>query len=470
MKKCEFAEKMTKKKTRFVCQSCGYSSLKWEGKCSQCGEWNTLVEEIISNTRRESEPPGFNINQRTPIPITKISHTSDQRIITGISEFDRILGGGIFPGSVILIGGEPGIGKSTLLLQVFGNVARHEKTPTLYISGEESPEQVRFRAERLGMLDDNLLVVSETNVEDILRYISDIQPRIVVVDSIQTLYSPLLLSAPGSIGQLRECAAKILYLAKNSNIPVFFIGHVTKTGIVAGPRVLEHMVDTVLYFEGEGNHSFRILRAVKNRFGSTNEIGVFEMTERGLIEVGNPSEIFLSHRYENTSGSIVSSTLEGSRPLLVEIQALTIFSGGFGAPRRSTSGVDQRRLALLIAVLEKRAGLRFFDQDVFVNVAGGIKIDEPAIDLALVLAVVSSFKNIPIEPDIVVIGEVGLGGEIRTVGNLEKRLKEAIRLGFKSCLTAPTKQLPKPIKEDMNVIFVKSIKQAIDFISGQNKV
>lgn len=458
---------MVKKKTQYVCQSCGAATPKWEGKCPQCGEWNSLVEEIVYREKPAKElssPLMFSAEQRQPIPVTKIVAENDKRLQTGINEFDRILGGGIFPGSVSLIGGEPGIGKSTLLLQVFGSIAKKHKVKVLYITGEESPGQIRFRADRLNVLNDNLLVVSETNIDSVIDFINDFKPAAIVVDSIQTLYSPMLASAPGSVGQLRECASRILYSAKNLIIPVFLIGHVTKAGIVAGPRVLEHMVDTVLYFEGEGIHSYRILRAVKNRFGATNEIGVFEMTEQGLMEISNPSELFLSYRPKNSSGSAVSAAIEGSRSLLVEIQALTIFNGGFGAPRRSTSGIDPRRLALLLAVLEKRAGIRFFDQDVFINVAGGIKVEEPSVDLALVLAVVSSYKNIPINPSMVVIGEVGLGGEVRTVGYLENRLKEVIRLGFKSCLTAPVKNISKVIKDSIEMNYVNSIRDAVDLI------
>lgn len=461
---------MAKKKTQYVCQSCGGVSYKWEGKCYQCGEWNTLVEEVVIPEKKGgvaiSGNMSFSSEQRTPLPITKIPIERDNRIITGIEEFDRILGGGIFPGSVALIGGEPGIGKSTLLLQVFGELSKKKNLTTLYVTGEESPGQIRFRAERLGLLSDNMLVVSETNVEAVVDFIQEIKPAVFVVDSIQTLYSPMIESAPGSVSQLRECGARILFAAKNLNIPVFLIGHVTKSGVVAGPRVLEHMVDTVLYFEGERVHSFRILRAVKNRFGATNEIGVFEMTEQGLIEINNPSEIFLSHREQKTTGSVVSASLEGSRPILVEIQALTIFNGGFGAPRRSTSGIDLRRLALILAVLEKRAGMRFFDQDVFVNAAGGIKVEEPSVDLALLCAIYSSNKNVSIDSKMVVIGEVGLGGEIRTVGNLENRLKEAVRLGFKYCLTAPTKHLSKSLRQSIEIFTAENIRQAIDFISG----
>ncbi len=460
---------MSKKKTQYVCQSCGASTPKWEGKCSQCGEWNSLVEEVIYTEKKSGSGQStlsFNKDQRMPVPITRIPIEDEKRIITGISEFDRILGGGIFPGSVSLIGGEPGIGKSTLLLQIFGQLAKSKNIKTLYITGEESPSQIRLRADRLNLINENLLVVSETNVESVVDFINQIKPQAVVVDSIQTLYSSLLLSAPGSVGQLRECSARILYSAKNLMIPVFLIGHVTKSGIVAGPRVLEHMVDTVLYFEGERMHSFRILRAVKNRFGATNEIGVFEMTEAGLIEVGNPSELFLSNRPAHSSGSVVSATVEGSRPLLVEIQGLTIFNGGFGVPRRSTSGIDQRRLALLLAVLEKRAGIRFFDQDVFVNVAGGIKVDEPAVDLAIITSLVSSFKNIPINGETIFIGEVGLGGEIRTVGNLENRIKEASRLGFKSCLTAPYKNISKSVSSLMKIHSVNTVSKVIEYIAN----
>lgn len=429
---------MAKQKTVFVCQECGAEYPKWTGKCSTCGQWNTMAEE-----RRMSEPakaPGgagraavrlrdTATGASRAIPITRIDPLAETRMCTQIAEFDRILGGGIVAGSAVLIGGEPGIGKSTLLLQVAHRLSGPAK-PALYVSGEESLEQMRLRASRTGALSDELLTLSETQVETIGDHVAQILPSCVVVDSIQTAYTPEISGAPGSVSQIRESAAHLVYLCKQLHVPLFLIGHVTKSGLVAGPRILEHMVDTVLYFEGDRHHNFRILRAVKNRFGSTNEIGIFEMAREGLLEVKNPSELFLQERPEGAAGSVVVPVLEGSRPLLVEIQSLTSANGGFGAARRSSNGVDPRRTILLIAVLEKRLGIRMFDQDVFVNIAGGMRVDEPAADLAALCAIVSSYRSVAVGQDTVVLGEVGLAGEVRSVSHLDRRLAEAARLGF----------------------------------------
>ncbi|MFH1037588.1 MAG: DNA repair protein RadA [PVC group bacterium] len=418
-------------KSAFFCQECGYRSLKWLGKCPGCGGWNTLVEETV-----EVEKKGTRAHPRwerqKPLPISEIKSRADIRTRTGIKEFDRILGGGIVAGSLVLVGGEPGIGKSTILLQVSNALSLSEKT-VLYVSGEESVEQSKLRAERLGASSPGLYLVSETNLDLILEYIREVQPSLVVIDSIQTVFHPEVTSAPGSISQVRECAARLLVAAKSEGFAIFLVGHVTKTGAIAGPRVLEHMVDTVLYFEGDRHHAYRILRAVKNRFGSTDEIGIFQMSEGGLMEVKNPSEIFLSQREPGLTGSVVVPCLEGKRPILVEIQALTV-STGLAIPRRRATGLDVNRVLILMAVLERRAGLRLQDKDVFVNVVGGVKITEPAADLGVVAAVASNVKNAPIPPETVVLGEVGLGGEVRAVRQIEQRLKEAAKLGFERAI------------------------------------
>jgi DNA repair protein RadA/Sms len=421
------------------------------GKCGACGQWNTLVEEKVApepkgnglGSRGGIRVPRDGVRGNVPVPITKIGAMAENRQMTGIAEFDRILGGGIVAGSVTLIGGEPGIGKSTLLLQVAEKLASPER-PSLYVSGEESLEQMRLRASRMGALSDSLLCLSETQVETIGDFIGKVGPSCVIVDSIQTAYTPEISGAPGSVSQIRESAAHLLYLCKQLQVPLFLVGHLTKSGLVAGPRILEHMVDTVLYFEGDRHHNFRILRAVKNRFGSTNEIGIFEMAAEGLKEVKNPSELFLQERPEGVSGSVVVPVLEGTRPLLVEIQALTASNGGFGSPRRSTNGLDAKRINLLIAVLEKRLGIRMFDQDVYVNIAGGARVEEPAADLAALCAMVSSFRSQPIEQDTIVLGEVGLAGEIRSVSHIEKRLAEAARLGFTKAVTSSFQKRKPP--------------------------
>ncbi|HOE63675.1 MAG TPA: DNA repair protein RadA [Candidatus Sumerlaeota bacterium] len=454
---------MAKNRVEFVCDVCGNSSARWEGRCASCGEWNTLREVRIQEEKAAIPVAQKDFSLEKPIPITAIPAEGEVRLQTGIGEFDRILGGGLVPGSVVLIGGEPGIGKSTLMLQVMHTFSGRLGIPALYVTGEESLAQIRLRAERLGSLDPNLHILVETQVDRVANHLREMKPAVVVIDSIQTQYAPEVASVPGSISQLRECAARLLYQAKSMTIPIFFIGHVTKAGIIAGPRILEHMVDTVLYFEGERHHAYRILRAVKNRYGSTNEIGIFEMTQAGLAEVTNPSACFLEERPIDGVGSVVCATLEGSRPLLIEVQSLTSYNGGFGAPRRTTSGIDARRVALLLAVLEKRIGLIFVDQDVFVNAAGGIKIDEPAADLATMVAIVSSFRNRPVDSDLFAIGEVGLSGEIRSVTHFDRRLREGERLGFKRCLTAKTHGRENRAA-GIEVLAASNIRDALDLI------
>ena len=422
---------MAKTKIVYSCQSCGFQSPKWLGKCSDCNQWNTLVEERLE---RASHPRGeISLGSKEePAPIGAISTAEEGRILSRLGEFDRVLGGGLVPGSVVLIGGDPGIGKSTLLLQAFAALSRNGLT-CLYVSGEESQRQIKMRAERLGVTCPNLLVLAETSLERIMEQVKKIKPSVLVIDSIQTLFTSSIPSAPGSIGQVRECSGSIIVLAKKSGLSAFLIGHVTKDGAIAGPRVLEHMVDTVLYFEGDGGHNFRILRAVKNRFGSTNEIGVFEMKEAGLKEVSNPSELFLSERPLQVPGSVVVCSMEGTRPIMVELQALASRSF-LAVPRRTTIGVDHNRVALLVAVLEKKMGLNLFNQDIFVNVAGGVQVEEPAVDLGIIAAIASSYQDKAIDAQTVLFGEVGLAGEIRGISQAEARIKEAGKLGFKRCI------------------------------------
>ena len=456
---------MAKSKTSFLCDSCGYVSPKWQGKCPACGEWNSFrkfTEAPKSENRAGSASSEF--TSSSPVPVTSIPPEAEIRMHTRIAEFDRILGGGVVPGSVTLIGGEPGIGKSTLMLQILHSLSSRMNLKTLYVTGEESMAQIRMRAERLGALSDNLHILVETQVDRVVSRIREMKPSVAIIDSIQTQYAPEGPSVPGSVSQLRECAMRLLYQAKAMTIPVFFIGHVTKAGTVAGPRILEHMVDTVLYFEGERHHTYRILRAVKNRFGSTNEIGIFEMGRKGLQEVKNPSACFLEERPVDGIGSVVGAMLEGTRPLLIEIQALTSYNGGFGAARRTTSGFDTKRLALLLAVLEKRLGLILVEQDVFVNAAGGIRIDEPAADLAAIVAVVSSFRNLSVDNDLLVIGEVGLSGEIRSVTHFDRRIKEGERLGFKRCLTARSHLKGDHLPKGIEIMPASNITEAFDLL------
>ncbi|MEW6110184.1 MAG: DNA repair protein RadA [Nitrospirota bacterium] len=422
---------MSKTKTFYQCQSCGYSSPKWLGKCPDCGSWNSFAEEkSFAGTRHLSSLQSAGRSE--PVTLLSIEGVSEKRIPTGIMEFDRVLGGGVVPGSVILVGGDPGIGKSTLLLQAFSGLSKRSGK-MLYVSGEESPQQIKLRADRLSVDSADIILLPETSLEGILDIAIKVSPNAMVVDSIQTVYTQELLSAPGSVGQVRECAAKLMLFAKRSNIPVFIVGHVTKEGTIAGPRVLEHIVDTVLYFEGDGGHSYRILRTIKNRFGSTNEIGIFEMSDAGLREIDNPSELFLSERPHNVSGSTVVASIEGTRPLMVEIQAL-VSQTNFGMPRRTSIGVDFNRVNLLMAVLEKRAGMHVGGMDIFINIVGGLKIIEPAVDAGIIATVASSLKETPINPETFVFGEVGLSGEIRAVAQAELRLKEASKIGFRKAV------------------------------------
>ncbi|MBI5135986.1 MAG: DNA repair protein RadA [Nitrospirae bacterium] len=412
-------------KTRFVCQSCGGVAIKWAGRCPACGEWHTLVEELVTPGPHRAALVGG--GGARPEPVTRISAHPEPRVPTGIGELDRVLGGGVVAGAVVLVGGDPGIGKSTLMLQACNQLAA--RGPVLYVSGEEAPHQVRMRAERLHAGSDNLLVLAETQLEAILARLDETRPVALVVDSIQTTHTAELPSAPGSVAQVREVAARLIAVAKTRGLPTFLVGHVTKEGAIAGPRVLEHMVDTVLYFEGDRGHAYRVLRAVKNRFGTTNEIGVFEMKAAGLCGVGNPSALFLAERPTGASGSVVTATITGTRPILVELQAL-VSPAAFGNARRTALGVDGNRLGLLLAVMEKRAGRALATEDVYVNVVGGIRIDDPAVDLGLVVAVASSHREAPVDPETLVLGEVGLAGEVRTVQQMEARIKEARSLGF----------------------------------------
>jgi DNA repair protein RadA/Sms len=446
----------------FVCQTCGHKSLRWQGKCPECGGWNTFVEEKVAPAPRHLR--GVSIERSKPTPLSTIAEDDEDRIACRSAEFNRVLGGGLVRGSLVLIGGDPGIGKSTLMLQEAARLAQKD-FPVLYVTGEESARQTKMRARRLGIDSAYLFILAETNLEEILGSIEQVVPGLIIVDSIQTVYQPSFESPPGSIGQVREAALAFLQLAKRRGVPVILIGHVTKEGYLAGPKVLEHMVDTLLQFEGDRDHLFRLLRSVKNRFGSTREIAVFEMNERGLQEVANPSEIFLAQRRSNISGSAVVCTMEGSRPILVEVQAL-VTTTSYGLPQRTANGIDGKRLALLLAVLEKRVGLRVGTFDVFVNVAGGVRLEEPSADLGIVLAVASSLKNAVIEPHTVAIGEVGLGGEIRSVPQLDKRLSEVARLGFKQAVVPPlfsTKILQIPA--GLQVLHVDRVDAAMEVLS-----
>jgi DNA repair protein RadA/Sms len=400
------------------------------GKCPDCGQWNTLVEERVEKPKDIGSAKRGHGSE--PLSLDEIKTGDEDRFVTRIGELDRVLGGGIVTGSVVLIGGDPGIGKSTLVLQMLRRVSEF-RGKALYVSGEESPAQIKMRAQRLGVKAENLYVLAETSLDEVLRAADELQPQVIVVDSVQTVYTSELPSAPGSVGQVREVSGRLMLYAKRTGIPTFLVGHVTKDGAIAGPRVLEHIVDTVLYFEGDRGHAFRILRAVKNRFGSTNEIGVFEMKESGLAEVANPSELFLAERPKDATGSVVVSSLEGTRPILAELQAL-VTPTKMTMPRRTSIGVDYNRVSLLIAVLEKRVGMHLMGMDVFVNVVGGLKIDEPAVDLGIIAAVASSFREKPIDPNTVVMGEVGLAGEVRAISQAELRLKDAAKLGFTRCV------------------------------------
>ncbi|WP_353893403.1 DNA repair protein RadA [Proteinivorax hydrogeniformans] len=449
---------MAKKKTYFMCQECGHESIRWVGRCPGCHQFNTMVEEI--KEKSSSSSLGFSKNVEIH-NINSIVSDEKKRTKTGSIELDRVLGGGLVAGSLVLLGGDPGIGKSTLLLQSAHSISKTKKT--YYLSGEESPQQIKLRASRLGVASDDLYILSETDIDVLTHLVEKNPPQVLIVDSIQTVFKSSLESAPGSVAQVRECTNTLMKLAKSTGIPIFIVGHVTKEGGIAGPRVLEHMVDTVLYFEGDRHQSFRILRGVKNRFGSTNEIGVYEMVQKGLREVLNPSELFLSQRPIEGPGSVATASMEGTRPILVEIQGL-ITSTNFSTPRRMTNGVDYNRVSLLMAVLEKRVGLFLNNHDAFVNVAGGVKIEEPAVDLAISLAVASSFKEKPINQHWLVIGEVGLTGEVRSVSQIEQRLKEGQKLGFKKALIPQTKNIPDI--DGISIYPIKTVREGINIVLG----
>lgn len=459
---------MPKIRTQFVCQQCGRGSARDMGRCPQCGAWNSMVEEVVTSPgkKRRASVHGLG-GSSTPRRLSEIGEGVEERMPLPIQEFARVLGGGVVPGSIVLIGGDPGIGKSTLLLQTALEMSRKDRI--LYVSGEESERQIKMRALRLTRgdqgdataLPDDLFLVTETNLEIILEHIAEVQPQLLVVDSIQTTTIPDLESSAGSVSQVREGASRLRALAKSSGVSVFLVGHVTKEGTIAGPRVLEHIVDTVLYLEGDRFQSYRLLRSVKNRFGATSEVGVFEMRERGLEEVPNPSEAFLAERMVNAPGSAIAVTMEGTRPLLVEIQGLTS-STSFGNPRRTPNGVDFNRLLLIVAVLTRRVGLRLADQDVFVNVVGGLRVSEPAADLAIAATIASSTRDVPVRAETVLIGELGLSGELRMVSQMPARLREAAKLGFKTAIVPARLRRSEPWPEEIQVIEVRSLRQAFE--------
>jgi DNA repair protein RadA/Sms len=444
----------------YCCQTCGYQTPKWMGKCPDCGTWDSIVEErstvgsFRNLTRTLSKP------QSEPVAIDSIELKKEDRLLTDIQEFDRVLGGGLVAGTLVLVGGDPGIGKSTLMLQALYGLA-NQGHKVLYISGEESIRQIRIRSKRLATISPELMVVSEVEIDAILSMIASMRPRALVIDSIQTMYNAELTSAPGSVSQVRESTVRLMLMAKNTGIPTLLVGHVTKDGAIAGPKLLEHMVDTVLYFEGDRNHIFRILRAVKNRFGSTNEIGVFEMKDQGLDEVANPSAVFLSERPANAAGSAVTASMEGTRPILVELQALAS-STSFGTPRRTILGLDPNRVALLAAVMEKQLGMHLMGYDIFMNVAGGVKVIEPAVDLAIVSAIASSFLDKPVPDGTVVTGEVGLTGEVRAVGQVDTRIAEAKKMGFRRCLVPSSNLKRIPDIDGVEVAGIKTVSDAVD--------
>ncbi len=450
--------------TAFFCKECGYESAKWVGQCPGCRQWNTMVEEPAASREPSARKPGGSGLRAAvrPMKLEEVSIAEEDRILTGFAELDRVLGDGIVGGSLVLVGGDPGIGKSTLLLQVCRNLAGSGHR-VLYVSGEESLKQIKLRANRIGTMEGDISFMCETSLDDIEAAIRGARPEVVVIDSIQTMYREDVSSAPGSVSQVRESTNILLQVAKGMEVTVFIVGHVTKEGVVAGPRVLEHMVDTVLYFEGDRNDSYRILRSVKNRFGSTNEIGVFEMREQGLVEVGNPSEYLLSGRPEGASGAVVACSIEGTRPILLEVQAL-VAQTNFGLPRRTAAGTDYNRVSLLMAVLEKRCRYEMSRYDAYVNIAGGIRMNEPALDLAIIMALVSSLKDRPVDPKCMIFGEVGLSGEVRAVSMAQQRVNEAVKLGFGCCIL-PKVCLNKLKKTDGIVLHgVSSVKEAISFI------
>ncbi|MGD2037927.1 MAG: DNA repair protein RadA [Desulfobacterales bacterium] len=444
----------------YCCQTCGYQTPKWMGKCPDCGTWDSIVEERSAGRSYRDAQRSLGNPQSTPVAIDSIELETENRLLTEIREFDRVLGGGLVPGTLVLIGGDPGIGKSTLMLQVLHGLA-NQGYKVLYVSGEESNRQIRLRSERLNTVASELLVVSEVEIDAILGMIQADPPQVLVIDSIQTMYNAELTSAPGSVSQVRESTVRLMMMAKKTGIPTLLVGHVTKDGAIAGPKLLEHMVDTVLYFEGDRNHIFRILRAVKNRFGSTNEIGVFEMKDQGLDEVANPSAVFLSERPANAPGSAVTASMEGSRPILVELQALAS-STSFGTPRRTILGLDPNRVALLAAVMEKQLGMHLMGYDIFMNVAGGVKVIEPAVDMAIVSAIASSFLDKPVPDGTVVLGEVGLTGEVRAIGQVDIRLAEIKKMGFNRCLVPDSNLKRIPDVDGIEIAGIKSVSEAVD--------
>lgn len=448
---------MAKEKVRFYCQECGQESIKWLGKCPGCGSWNSFVEEVV--VADKSGRVVVAENNKAEI-LSGLNFTGDARIDTGIHELNRVLGGGLVPGELVLLAGDPGIGKSTLTLQMMAKIKL--KGHILYVSGEESGQQIKMRADRLAVDNPELYILTENNLEAIEQQIKVLTPKLIILDSIQTVYLPSVTSAPGSVSQLRECTNRVLQWAKGWGIPTILVGHVTKDGAVAGPRVLEHMVDAVLYFEGERHYQYRVLRALKNRFGSTNEIGIFEMTEQGLGEVANPSEAFLAERPKEAIGSVVVPCMEGSRPVLIELQAL-VTPSFFGQPRRMTTGTDFNRVAMVMAVLEKRLGLQLSNQDAYVNIIGGLKVDEPGLDLAIAAAIASSFKNKAVFDDVVVLGEIGLTGEVRLVNHLERRLNEAAKMGFKKAII-PQGNIKANVKYGLQVVGVSTVVEALKMI------
>ncbi len=452
---------MAKMKTKFICAECGYESPRWMGKCPECNQWNTMNEEIIApaSTSKINYIPSSN----RPVTLGEVTIEDEDRITTGMGELNRVLGGGVVPGSLILIGGDPGIGKSTILLQISNQLAA-KGLKVLYVSGEESVKQIKLRSQRLNVYGGNLLLLAETNMPIIEKTIEELQPAILMIDSIQTMFHPEVTSAPGSVSQVREVTGRLMHMAKEKGIATFIVGHVTKQGSIAGPRVLEHMVDTVLYFEGERHNTYRVLRAVKNRFGSTNEIGIFEMHEDGLREVKNPSEMLLSGRPIGSPGTIVIPCLEGTRPVLIELQAL-VSTTNFGLPRRMATGIDYNRVVLLMAIMEKRLGMQLQNQDAYVNIVGGLRVDEPAVDLGVIIAIASSFRDQEIDPSLVAIGEVGLTGEVRSVQFIEKRILEAKKMGFQKCLI-PRSNMKGLKVEGITLMGVSTLSEALEFSFG----
>ena len=457
---------MAKIKTKYVCQSCGYETAKWLGKCPECTKWNTFVEEIDQKSTKKEV---FIIDKSSskPVSINSIESKEEERFTTDINELDRVLGGGIVKGSLVLVGGDPGIGKSTLLIQVSSNVANLGKT-VLYITGEESESQIKMRAKRLGINSENLYIFAENNLSIIESYLESVNPELIILDSIQTVFSPEISSAPGTVSQIKEGTSKFMKISKKMGISTFIDGHVTKEGSLAGPKLLEHMVDTVLYFEGERYNTYRLVRAVKNRFGSTNELGVFEMRDLGLVELDNPSKILISEKPKDVAGSVIISTVEGTRPMLLELQAL-VSPTSFGIPKRTSTGVDYNRVGMLLAVLEKRVGLQIQNQDVYINIVGGIKINEPSIDLGIAISVASSFRNIPIDEDIAVTGEVGLTGEVRAVSFIEKRIAECKKLGFKKIVVPRSNYDVVKETKGIEIWPVDNLRQAINIVLGRNQ-